>query len=141
MDKYDGTNKPNVTLSLNDVMVRSKLSCAPTFDCDTATTESAALLREDELYSEVGAVEKKKGGSRIASFFIRGAVAALLLGFLFLPRLLPYSGSEKVTEAAKTIIMSDITQNKTVGEGKIVEIIRKIIQKSSSEESDDEKEE
>lgn len=46
-----------------------------------------------------------------------------------------------MTEAAKTIIMSDITQNKTVGEGKIVEIIRKIIQKSSSEESDDEKEE
>lgn len=141
MDKYDGTNKPNVTLSLNDALVRHEPPCAPSVDAAAKIAEDETAAKEEGSDAELEAAEKRKGGSRIASFFIRGAVSALLLGALFLPKILPYKGSEKVTETAKTIIMSDITPNSKVGEGKIVEIIRKIMQKSGSEESEDEKEE
>ncbi len=141
MDKYEGTNKPNVALSLNDVLVRREQTYAPPLEVVQTTSESETEEQKDSLPSALEAADKPKGGSRIASFFIRGAVSALLLGALFLPRVLPYNGSDKVTETAKTIIMSDITPNSNVGEGKIVEIIRKLLQKSSSDESDDEKEE
>ena len=141
MDKYEGTNKPNVALSLNDVLVRREQTYAPPLEVVQTTSESETEEQKDSLPSALEAADKPKGGSRIASFFIRGAVSALLLGALFLPRVLPYNGSDKVTETAKTIIMSDITTNSNVGEGKIVEIIRKLLQKSSSDESDDEKEE
>lgn len=139
MDKYDGTNKPNVTLSLNDTLVRHEPFYAPSVDAAAEIAEDETAAKEEGFETEFEAAGKRKGGSRIASFFIRGAVSALLLGALFLPKILPYKGSEKVTETAKTIIMSDITPNSKVGEGKIVEIIRKIMQKSSSEESEDEK--
>lgn len=68
------------------------------------------------------ASEQKSG--RLKGFLLRALCCTLLLAFAFLPRIFPYKGSENVTQTIKTIVMTDITGNDAVGEGKLVEIIR-----------------
>lgn len=78
---------------------------------------------------------------RLKSFLLRGALSALLLGFIFLPRFFPYKGSDKVTETVKTVIMTDITGSESVGEGKLIDIFRGFFgDKDDDAENEDEKE-
>lgn len=113
MDKYDGMNKPEITLSAN--------TCGASFRADKDAPDNVDKSNRD------GKSGRERGG-RIKSFFIRMVVAVILLAAIFFPRFVPYKGSENVTNAVKTVIMTDITGDKNIGKGKIADIIREIIE-------------
>ena len=147
MDKYDGTNKPNVTLRLNESIERCSFAARNNAEDrkeqKVSEKPDAECVRDDVTGADETVVESErseKEGSRIISFLIRGAVSALILGFLFLPRIFPYKGAEKVTEAAKTIVMSDIVPQKEVGSGKLVDIFRDLLDSDDSSQTEDEEE-
>ena len=139
MDKYEGTNKPNITLSLNGSIERKRALPAACFEEAESSIESAETVEKGAEFEKEELERVEKEGSRITGFLLRGVAAALLLGFLFLPRFFPYTGSEKVTETAKNIIMSDTVPSGTIGEGKLVDIFRELLPETESDEGGDEK--
>ncbi len=113
MDKYDGMNKPEIILTQNAL------------GADSVSSKLCENLREENEADATGRLPK---GGRIKSFFVRMTIAFVLLALVFLPRFIPYKGSENVTNVVKTVVMTDITGNKRVGEGKLADLIREIIE-------------
>ena len=118
MDKYDGMNKPEISLSEN----------VPKFG--EMRSKGAAPCSDK---SDVEPDKPARKGVGVLRFLLRAAASAAVLAFVFLPRFFPYRGSEKVTDTVKTIIMTDITYSENVGSGALVDLIRKLFA------SDDEK--
>lgn len=100
----------------------------------SANGSADGLCENERFDGSIGDSKRKKRGF-FKSLLLRAIACALLLAFVFLPRFMPYKGSDKVTETVKTIVMTDIIGNKAVGEGKIVEIIRSLIDKFGGSES------
>lgn len=153
MDKYDGIRQIAAVVRRSNVLdgipqsrmalpYIPELSAVSTLDTEYEENRESLVAdsfrRETEPPSVVpsndkSVTDKDKSSKRtdapfspIRSFFLRGVAASLLLGILFLPKVYPYEGSDKVTEIAKTVVATDISMDEKIGEGKLPDAVRKL---------------